>query len=137
MTRTSKAPSQRQLRVGEEIRHALAHILSSGRLHDPDLAGISITVTEVRVSPDLKAATAYVTPFGVGEAQKVVSALRRAAGYLQHELAGEIELRVLPKLSFAHDTRFDRALAIDRILADPRVARDLKPGTEPGEDDGM
>ena len=69
MTRTSKAPSQRQLRVGEEIRHALAHILSSGRLHDPDLAGLSITVTEVRMSPDLKAATAYVTPFGGGEAR--------------------------------------------------------------------
>ena len=135
MTRTSNAPSQRQLRVGEEIRHALAHILSSGRLHDPDLAGISITVTEVRVTPDLKAATAYVTPFGGGEAQKVVSALRRAAGFLQHELAGQIELRLLPRLSFAHDTRFDRAGAIDRILADPKVARDLKAGSESSDED--
>jgi ribosome-binding factor A len=135
MTRTSKAPSQRQLRVGEEIRHALAHILSSGRLHDPDLAGISITVTEVRVTPDLKAATAYVTPFGGGEAQKVVSALRRAAGFLQHELAGQIELRLLPRLSFAHDTRFDRAGAIDRILADPKVARDLKAGSESSDEE--
>jgi ribosome-binding factor A len=136
MTRSSKAPSQRQLRVGEEIRHALAHILSSSRIHDPDLAGVSITVTEVRVSPDLKAATAYVTPFGGGNAETVISALRRAAGFLQHELAGEIELRVLPKLSFAHDTRFDRALAIDRILADPKVARDLKAGGDPGEGNG-
>jgi len=136
MTRISKAPSQRQLRVGEEIRHALAHIVGSGRLRDPDLAGVSITVTEVRVSPDLTAATAYVTPFGGGDADKVVSALRRAAGFLQHELAGEIELRILPRLSFAHDSRFDRALAIDRILADPKVARDLKPGGEAGEDDG-
>ena len=104
----------------------LVRIIGSGRLHDPDLAGVSVTVTEVRVSPDLRAATAFVTPFGGGEVQKVVSALQRAAGFLQRELAGEIELRVLPKLSFARDTSFDRAHAIERILADPKVARDLK-----------
>ena len=137
MSRGSKPPSQRQLRVGEEIRHALVRILSSGRLHDPDLAGASVTVTEVRVSPDLKAATAYVTPFAGGEAQSVVAALQRAAGFLQRELAGEIELRVLPRLSFAHDARFEQAGAIERILADPKVARDLKTaGGEPDEGDG-
>jgi ribosome-binding factor A len=137
MTRASgKPPSQRQLRVGEEIRHALVRILSSGRLHDPDLADISVTVSEVRVSPDLRAATAYVTPFGGGgDAGKVVAALRRAAGFLQRELSTEIELRVTPKLGFAADTSFQRADAIERILADPKVARDLKRG-EPDEGDG-
>ena len=135
MTRSSGTPpSQRQLRVGEEIRHALVRILGSDRLHDPDLAGASLTVTEVRVSPDLKAATVFVTPFAGGEPEKVVSALRRAAGFLQRELANEIELRVLPRLSFAHDARFERAGAIERILADPKVARDLKPGeTDDGD----
>lgn len=136
MTRGTKAPSQRQLRVGEEVRHALARILGSDRLHDPDLAGVTVTVTEVRVSPDLRAATAYVTPFGGGEAETVVLALRRAAGFLQRELASEISLRVLPRLSFAHDTRFERAHAIERILADPKVQRDLAPGDKPEEDDG-
>jgi ribosome-binding factor A len=139
MTRSSgnKPPSQRQLRVGEEIRHALVRILGSGRLHDPDIAGISITVTEVRVSPDLRAATAFVTPFGGGDAEKVVAALSRAAGFLQRELGAEIELRMLPKLSFAADTSFQRADAIERILADPKVARDLSPGERNGdEDDG-
>jgi ribosome-binding factor A len=136
MTRASgKPPSQRQLRVGEEIRHALVRILGSGRLHDPELAEISLTVTEVRVSPDLRAATAYVTPFGGGDLGKVVAALRRAAGFLQRELSTEIELRVTPKLGFAADTSFQRADAIERILADPKVARDLKRG-EPDEGDG-
>jgi ribosome-binding factor A len=128
MTRSAKTPSQRQLRVGEEIRHALARILGSGRLRDPDLAGVSVTVTEVRVSPDLRAATAFITPFGGGDGGKVVSALRRAAGFLQRELSGEIELRVLPKLDFAEDTSFARAAAVERILADPKVARDLGGG---------
>jgi ribosome-binding factor A len=127
--------------VGEEIRHALVRILGSGRLHDPDIAEVSVTVTEVRVSPDLRAATAFVTPFGGGDAGTVVAALQRAAGFLQRELAAEIELRMLPKLSFAADTSFQRADAIERILADPKVARDLGPGAssaahDKDEDDG-
>ena len=136
MSRGGKNPSQRQLRVGEEIRHALARILRSDRIHDPDLAGVSVTVTEVRASPDLKAATVYVTPFGGGEAKTVVSALQRAAGFLQRELAGEVALRVLPRLSFAHDTRFERAHAIERVLADPKVARDLNAEKKPEGEDG-
>ncbi len=136
MTGGGKTTSQRQLRVGEEIRHALVRILRSDRLRDPDLAGVQVTVTEVRVSPDLKAATVYVTPFGGGDATTVVSALQRAAGFLQRELAGEIELRVLPKLSVAQDTSFERAHAIGRILADPKVARDLTDREGPDESDG-
>ncbi len=142
MTRSVKHPSQRQLRVGEEIRHALARILGSGRLRDPDLTGVTVTVTEVRMSSDLRAATAFVTPFGGGDGAKMASALRRAAGFLQRELSCEIELRVLPKLDFAEDTSFARASAIERILADPKVARDLDRGEgsaarkEPSERDG-
>ena len=132
MTRSGKPPSQRQLRVGEEIRHALVRIIGSGRLRDPDIAEVSVTVTEVRVSPDLRAATAFVTPFGGGDAAKIVAALQRAAGFLQRELSTEIELRLLPKLSFAADTTFQRADAIERILADPKVARDLGQGEDPG-----
>jgi ribosome-binding factor A len=132
MTRSSrKPPSQRQLRVGEEIRHALVRIIGSGRLRDPEIAEVSVTVTEVRVSPDLRAATAFVTPFGGGDTAKVVEALSRAAGFLQRELAAEIELRLIPKLSFAPDTSFQRADAIERILADPKVARDLGPDAKP------
>jgi ribosome-binding factor A len=134
MTRSSrKPPSQRQLRVGEEIRHALVRIFGQGRLRDPDIAEVSVTVTEVRVSPDLRAATAYVTPFGGGDAGKVLAALQRAAGFLQRELSAEIELRVLPKLSFAADTSFQRADAIERILADPKVARDLDRRANPAD----
>jgi ribosome-binding factor A len=137
MTRSSgKPPSQRQLRVGEEIRHALVRILGSDRMRDPDILDVSVTVTEVRVSPDLRAATAYVTPFGGGDAGKVVAALTRAAGFLQRELSSEIELRVTPKLSFAPDTSFQRADAIGRLLSDPKVARDLSAGDKPEESDG-
>ena len=137
MTRaTGKPTSQRQLRVGEEIRHALVRILGSGRLHDPDLVEASVTVTEVRVSPDLRQATAFVTPFGGGDAAKVVAALSRAAGFLQRELGAEIELRVTPKLSFAADTSFQRADAIERLLADPKVARDLPQSDKADESDG-
>ena len=121
--------------MGEEIRHALVRILGTGRLHDPDLADISLTVTEVRVSPDLKAATAFVLPFGGGDAQTIVAALQRAAGFLQRELAAEIEMRSLPRLSFARDASFERVDRIERLLADPKVARDLaKPDPDESDD---
>ena len=137
MTRSSrKPPSQRQLRVGEEMRHALVRILAAGRLHDPDLADISLTVTEVRVSPDLKSATAFVLPFAGGDAEKVVSALQRASGFLQRELAAEVELRSMPKLGFARDTSFERVDRIERLLADPKVARDLGKAEPDDEGDG-
>lgn len=136
--RSGKSPSQRQLRVGEEIRHALVRILGRDPLRDPDLAGLSLTVTEVKVSPDLKAATAFVTPFGGSGSQAVVKALKRAAPFLTRRLAGEIELKTVPRLTFALDTTFDRAQAIERILADPMVSRDLGPahGEDGEEDDG-
>src|SRR5690554_2085558 len=92
----ARGPSQRQLRVGEEVRHALVRILARGELTDPDLSGQSITVTEVRMSPDLRNATAFVTPFGGGDADRIVKALNRAGGYFRGQIAREVELRYSP-----------------------------------------
>lgn len=126
MTRqAAKAPSQRQLRVGEEIRHVLAEVLARGHLRDPDLQGVTITVTEVRISPDLKNATAFVTPLGGAGMEPTVAALSRAAGFLRHELGRELRLRVLPNLSFQPDRSFDEASRIDSVLQRDRVRRDL------------
>ena len=132
MTRSrGNAPTQRQLRVGEEIRHSLVEILGRGHLRDPELAQANVTVTEVRVSPDLKAATVFVTPFGGGDAEPLVKALKRAAAYLRHELAQTAVLRTTPSLRFEADRSFDQATRIDTLLREPQVARDLG-----DEDDG-
>ena len=128
-------PSQRQLRVGEELRHALARVLERGDLRDPALQNAAVTVTEVRVSPDLKNATAYVMPLGGRHAEEILTALRRSSGYLRGVLAREVELRYAPSLAFALDTSFDHASRIDALLHRPEVARDLKPPT-PDQDDG-
>jgi ribosome-binding factor A len=132
MTRSrGGAPTQRQLKVGEEIRHALAEILGRGELRDPDLAEAQVTVTEVRVSPDLKAATVFVTRFGGGDAAGLVKALKRAAPFLRRELAHQAVLRVTPSLRFEADRTFEQATRIDSLLKDPAVTRDLE-----DEDDG-
>jgi len=120
--RRSKAPSKRQLRVGEELRHALAAVLTRGELRDPDLQDLSITVTEVRVSPDLRNATVYVTPLA-GDAATVVPALQRAAGFMRGQLAGAIKLRHTPSLKFEHDVSFDQAQRIDTVLLEANVER--------------
>jgi ribosome-binding factor A len=120
-----KGPSQRQYRVGEELRHALAHILDHAHFRDPDLSGVSVTVTEVRISPDLRNATAYVTPLGGRDMDKVVAALNRASGYFRREIARAVVLRVVPDIAFVPDTSFDYSTRIDAILAAPQVARDL------------
>lgn len=139
MTRQpAKAPSQRQLRVGEEIRHVLADVLMRGHFRDPDLQGVAITVTEVRVSPDLKNATAFVTPLGGAGMETTVAALTRAAPFLRREMGRELRLRVLPQLSFQPDRSFDEASRIDSVLQRERVRRDLdagEPPAEPAEDD--
>lgn len=129
----NKAPSQRQLRVGEELRHVLAEILARGELRDPHLAGRSITVTEVRVSPDMRHATAYVMPLGGGDAGDIVGALNHAAAFLGAEVGRRITLKFTPVLHFEVDTVFDEAQRIDRLLRAPGVARDL---AGDGEDDG-
>jgi ribosome-binding factor A len=125
--RKAEGPSQRQLRVGEELRHALAHLLERGELHDPALHDVTVTVTEVRVSPDLKNATAYVMPLGGSHAPEVVSALKRSATYIRGALARAVQLRHAPQIGFALDTSFDHAGRIDALLHRPDVARDLEP----------
>jgi ribosome-binding factor A len=118
--------SSRPLRVGEEMRHALARIFEHG-LHDPALAEIALTVTEVRVTPDLKNATVYIMPLGGAHAPEVMTGLKRAEGYLRHELARAVKLRYAPALHFTLDTSFEHASEIDALLRRPEVARDLAP----------
>ncbi|MEE8276015.1 MAG: 30S ribosome-binding factor RbfA [Alphaproteobacteria bacterium] len=134
--RSGRAASPRQLRVGEELRHALSRILQRDDIRDPDLAGRSITVTEVRVSPDLRNATAFVTPLGGGEVDAIVAAFTRAAPHLRACLAREMRLKFMPKVSFQADTSFDAASEIDRLLHQPGVARDLAPGSVGGAEGG-
>jgi ribosome-binding factor A len=128
----TSAPSQRQLRVGEEIRHALIRIFAEAHWRDPDLAGANITLTEVRIGPDLRNATAFVLPFGGGDAARLVAALNRAAPYLRHELGRAVQLRFLPELKFEADSSFDEAARIRARLGDPTVRRDLAAGTGDG-----
>ena len=117
--RTSKRPiSQRQLRVGEELRHVLAQIILHGELNDPDLRGLPITVSEVRVSPDLGSATVFVTQLGGGNIDKIEKALGRATPFLRRQIARRVHLRRVPNLSFERDTSFDYAERIDSILQD-------------------
>jgi ribosome-binding factor A len=129
------APSQRQLRVAEEIRHLLAGVFARGAFHDPELADVRITVTEVRISPDLKHATAFVTRLGRSDVAAKLPALTRAAPYLRSVLARELRLRVAPSVSFQADTSIDYAAQVDRMLRAPAVARDLAAGglAVPGE----
>lgn len=119
-------PSQRQLRVGEELRHALVRILARADFDDPRLSEANLTVTQVAVSPDLHKATAFVVPLGGGGAAPVVHALNRAAGYLRGQLGREVSLRYTPRLGFEFDPSFDRAADIERLLNSPRVRRDLQ-----------
>lgn len=134
MTRKrTSPPGQRQLRVGEEMRHALARIFARQELDDPDLQDLLVTVTEVKVSPDLKNATAFVAPlFGTrdkesGEnAATLIKALNRASAYFRGQLAREINLRYSPQVRFRLDESFEQASRIEAILHDPAVARDLK-----------
>jgi ribosome-binding factor A len=123
--RAGKDPSQRQLRVGEELRHALAEVLHRADFRDPELQSLNVTVTEVRISPDLRNATAFVTPLGGGDAADAVRALRRAAPFFRAQLAKAVKLRHVPTIGFEADTSFDYAFHIDRLLHDPEVQRDL------------
>lgn len=122
----SKEPTQRQLRVGEEVRHALAMAIERGEIHDPELAGQMITVTEVRVSPDLKNATAFVVPLGGENAEEIVVALNRAAGFLRKWVGDHVRLRHVPRINFIEDVTFDEAARIGGVLNDPRVRRDIE-----------
>ncbi|MDB5434179.1 MAG: rbfA [Phenylobacterium sp.] len=123
-----RGPSQRQLRAGELVRHALVEILRAQEITDPDLAGVSVTLTEVRISPDLRNATVFVEPLGGGEqAVVVVKALNRHHKFLRGRLGHAIDMKFTPALKFLHDETFDEAARISRLFADPRVAQDLAP----------
>src|SRR5262245_44166835 len=118
--------SQRQLRVGEELRHALAQLLRPGTLRDPALFDANVTVTEVQVSPDLRNATAFVMPLGGGNAAEIVAGLRRSAPFLKGRVARAVRLRHAPNLAFALDSAFDSAERIAAILHSEPVERDLR-----------
>ena len=133
--RAAKAPSQRQLRVGEELRQTLAGIVGRGGLRDPGLHGVTITITEVRMSPDLRNATVFVTALGGAAGADLIAALNRARPYLRRAVARVVRLKYVPDLAFQPDRTFDQAGRIDALLRDPSVARDLEtpPGGEGGD----
>src|SRR5205085_8143698 len=132
--RVQGTTSQRQLRVGEELRHALARILRDGECRDPVIENTSITVTEVRMSPDLRNATAFVMPLAGANANEVVAGLERSATFLKGLVAREVQLRNTPNLVFALDDSFDRAARISALLTRPEVARDLEPHAAENKD---
>jgi len=127
-SRPAAGPSQRQLRAGELVRHALVEILREEDLQDEALAGVSVTVTEVRMSPDLKHAVCFVEPLGGARAAEVTAGLNRSARFLRGRLGHAIELRFTPDLKFVHDESFDAAEKMNRLLAEPRVRRDVEGG---------
>lgn len=122
---STKGPSQRQLRAGELIRHALVEILQREPLREPALEGVSVTVSEVRCSPDLKQATVFASPLGGAGDHEVVAALNKVAPYLRGLLGKKIDMKFTPALKFRRDEAFAEAQKIDALLARPDVARDL------------
>ncbi|PWE18316.1 30S ribosome-binding factor RbfA [Marinicauda salina] len=125
-----KPQSQRQLRAGELVRRAVSDILAEGHIHDPGLAGLSVTVTEARVSPDLRHATVFIAVLGQADVRQAAGALNRAAGYIQKQLGREIDMKFTPKLNFVADESFEAAQHVDEVLARPGVQRDLDHGDE-------
>ena len=128
-----QGPSQRQLRAGELVRHALVEILREEEIADPALEGVSVTVTEVRMSPDLRHAMAFVEPLGGGHAAEVVEGLNRHVRFLRGRLGHAIDMKFTPDLKFVHDESFDAAARMDRLFQDPRVRRDLSATGAPPE----
>ena len=126
--------SQRQLRVGETVRHAIADILAQGSVHDPDLEGHIVTVPEVRMSPDLKLATIFVMPLGGRDTDIVIAALERNRKFLRGELARRVNLKFAPDIRFRADERFDEAERIEKLLRTPAVQRDIAPDSQDSEE---
>ena len=132
-TKILTGPSQRQLRAGELIRHALVEVLREEEIHDPALKDVSVTVTEVRLSPDLKHATCFVEPLGAGvdsapvagHVEEIVKALNAHAKFLRGVLGRRIDMRFTPDLRFRHDESFEAAERLNRLLDDPRVQADI------------
>jgi len=120
-----KTPSLRLLRVAENVRHAISTVIARGDVHDPDLVGVSITVSEVRVSPDLRHAAVYIMPLGGNDQETIIKALNKAAPYLRGQLAKRVRMKYLPRLDFRIDESFDEASSIEKLLSDPKVLRDV------------
>ena len=132
----ARGPSQRQLRVGELVRHALAEIFSRGEVDDPVLVSHILTFPEVRMSPDLKLATAYVMPLGGQDIKPVLAALERNRKILRTQIARRLNLKFAPDIRFRRDESFEEYARIDRLLADERVRRDtgrMRPAIDDGE----
>ena len=129
-------PSQRQLRVGEMLRHALADILRQNDIRDPALEGVSVTITQVKPSPDMRYATVYCEPLGGENAREVIAALNRHKGFLRGEMGHRIATKFTPDLRFVEDQSFAEAQKIENILKSPEVQRDLhaEHGEEESED---
>ena len=128
--RGANAPSQRQLRAGELVRRALSDVVARGTIRDPELAERSFSITEVRMSPDLRHATCFVAPLGKGDAAALAAALTRVRAWLRGQLSKEVTFKFMPDLTFEPDTSFDNAEMIDRLLHRPEVARDLSNSAE-------
>ncbi len=130
-------PSQRQLRVGEALRHAIADILFRNEIQDPDLAGVSVTITQVKPSPDMRHATVYCEPLGGENADVIIKALNRHKGFLRGEMGHRLTMKFTPELRFVEDESFAEALKIDSILRSERVSRDIAAtdGDEDGEEE--
>ena len=124
---TPETRSVRLLKVGEQVRHVLADILQRGDVHDDTLASHMVSVTEVRMTPDLKHAIAYVKPLLGKDEEAVLKALRTHTAFFQKEVAGKLRLKYAAKIKFLGDESFDVASKIDALLADPKVRRDLEP----------
>jgi ribosome-binding factor A len=118
-------PTQRQLRAGELMRHSLVEILREEPIADPAMDGVSVTITEVRMSPDLRHATVFVEPLGGGHAPEIVEGLNRHAKFLRGRLGRSIDMKFTPALKFLHDESFNEAARMSRLFEDPKVQQDL------------
>lgn len=132
----SAGPSQRQLRVGEQVRHALTEVLQRGEVRDEVLETALVSVSEVRMSPDLKIATAFVSPMGAADDQAVIKALARNAKFIRGRVSGALrQIKYMPEFRFRLDTSYDNMARIDELLRSPEVARDLDDGETDREED--
>ncbi|MBK5927299.1 30S ribosome-binding factor RbfA [Rhodobaculum claviforme] len=131
-----KGPTQRQLRIGELIRRRLAEVLARGEVHDSDLNTLSITVGEVRMSPDLKVATAFVMPLGGKGLDVALAALARNQGELRHHIGGVLSTKYTPQLRFRPDETFDQIDATRRMFSDPTVQRDIAAPSDGDDPEG-
>src|SRR5580704_9322625 len=130
----SNGPSQRQLRVGEMLRHALAEVLRENDIRDPDLDGVSVTITQIKPSPDMRYATVYCEPLGGENAKQIIAALNRHKGFMRGEMGHRITMKFTPDLRFVEDESFAEAQKIETILKSPEVQRDIASSSDDDDD---